>query len=113
MQRQAPNMSIQHACREHMSLRRVSREFIPLLQVTVVAYGAMMALAPGAGIATGPFCEEAVPIGVTELGTAASHVSSSWESSDLLEEYQEPACEAVREEGIVVKERRRLVSTEG
>jgi hypothetical protein len=56
----------------------------------------MIALAPGDGIGTGPPCDEAVPMGTVELGTASSQVLRSWFSFDLLDVYQEPAWLASR-----------------
>lgn len=55
-----------------------------------------MARAFGVGIETSPCCEDAVPIGVVELGTASSQPSSCFESCWLLSVYQEPACEDLR-----------------
>lgn len=61
-----------------------------------MAYGAMMALAPDTGIDTCPCCEDVVPMGLVELGTSASHPSSSCESTSPSAEYQVPACVALR-----------------
>jgi hypothetical protein len=85
MQPQARNTSIQRVC-ESMSLRCLLQR----LQVTV-AYGAMMARALGVGIATSPCCDEVAPMGVVELGTAASQPSSCCDKTWPLSEYQEPA----------------------
>lgn len=55
-----------------------------------------MARAFGVGIETSPCCDEAVPMGVVELGTASSQPSSCLESCWRLSVYQEPACEGLR-----------------
>ena len=62
----------------------------------MIAYGAMMALAFGVGMETSPCCDDAVPIGVVESGTASSQPSSCCERSWRLSVYQVPACEAER-----------------
>jgi hypothetical protein len=68
----------------------------------------MIARASGVGIATSPSCEDAVPMGVVELGTACSQPSSCCESWLPLAVYHEPACEAAR----VTMMRRGLVRRE-
>jgi hypothetical protein len=55
-----------------------------------------MARAFGVGIETSPCCEDAVPMGVVELGTSSSQPSSCCESCLPLSVYQEPACEGLR-----------------
>jgi hypothetical protein len=55
------------------------------------AYGAIIARAPDVGIDTAPCCEDVVPIGVVDEGTALRKASSWLESCDLLSVYQEPA----------------------
>jgi hypothetical protein len=66
------------------------------LSCTMISHGAIIARAFGVGIETSPCCDEAVPMGVVELGTASSQPSSCLESCCLLSVYQEPACEALR-----------------
>lgn len=68
-----------------------------------VSYGAMMARALDVGIEIGPSCEDTVPIGVVEAGTASSQPSSWRESCDLLDVYQEPAWLASREDMLDVE----------
>lgn len=55
------------------------------------SYGPMIARACGVGTEISPSFEDAVPIGVMELGTSASQPSSCCESSGPLSVYQEPA----------------------
>jgi hypothetical protein len=55
-----------------------------------------MARALRAGIVTFPCCDEVAPMGVVELGTAASQPSSCCERSWPLSEYQDPAWDGLR-----------------
>lgn len=75
----------------------------------------MMARAPGAGMDTGPSCEDTVPMGVVELGTSASQPSSCSDSWVGLDVYQDPAWVASRDgivEGEDVKVRGEYVRSE-
>jgi hypothetical protein len=62
----------------------------------------MMARAFDVGIDTAPPCEDAVPIGVVELGTWASQWSSCWDSVAPSSVYHEPACVGSRTLGAMV-----------
>ena len=88
MPQQAQSRSNPRAC--------TTMSLLCLLIPDQVAYGAMMALAFDVGIETEPCFDEAEPIGVVELGTAASQSSSSWESREPSSVYHEPAWIALR-----------------
>jgi hypothetical protein len=81
-QQQARSKSIRHACVS------MSHDLRTCLQVS---YGPMIARAFCVGTDTSPAWEEAVPIGVIELGTSASQPSSCCESVGPLSVYHEPA----------------------
>lgn len=87
MQQQAQSKSNQHAC-TFMSLTFFMTFGIP--------YGPMMARASDVGTVTLPSCADMVPIGVIELGTSASQLSSCSERTGPLFVYHEPACVALR-----------------
>lgn len=87
-QRQARSTSSRHAC--------VYEPHRLLQYFMLIAHGAIMARACGVGIETSPCCEDAVPMGVVELGTSSSQSSSCWESCLPFAVYHEPACEALR-----------------
>jgi hypothetical protein len=66
-----------------------------------IAYGAIIALAFCTGMETSPWVEEADPMGVVEVGTLDSQLSSSCERVAPSSVYHDPACEGWRVAGAI------------